>query len=106
MAYVKIVPVKQSNHLSTVINYIKNPDKTEQMLYVTGFMCSPDSVTEDFKVIFDKAIKMGNNLAHHLMVGFSPSDNIDQETAIEIAEELMRRMYPNNQYTNFCGRKI
>ena len=56
MAYVKIVPVKQSNHLSTVINYIKNPDKTEQMLYVTGFMCSPDSVTEDFKVIFD--IKM------------------------------------------------
>ena len=85
MAYVKIAPVKQSNHLSTVINYIKNPDKTEQMLYVTGFMCSPDSVTEDFKVIFDKAMKKGNNLAHHLMVGFSPSDNIDQETAIEIA---------------------
>ena len=98
MAYVKIVPIKQNTHLNTVIEYIKNPDKTEQMLYVTGFMCNVDSVPEDFKVIFDKAIKKGNNLAHHIMIGFSPDDKIDQEMAIQIAEELMRQMYPNNQY--------
>ncbi|MBQ6554859.1 MAG: relaxase/mobilization nuclease domain-containing protein, partial [Firmicutes bacterium] len=94
----KIVPIKQSTHLDSVINYIKNPDKTEQMLYVTGFMCSPDTVNDDFKPIFDKAMKKGNNLAHHIMIGFSPDDVIDQETAIEVAQELMKQMYPNNQY--------
>ncbi|MBQ9519612.1 MAG: relaxase/mobilization nuclease domain-containing protein [Firmicutes bacterium] len=92
----KIVPIKQSTHLESVINYIENPDKTEQMLYVTGYMCDTDATVSDFKVIFDKAMKKGNNLAHHLMIGFSPSDKIDQETALQIAEEVMRRMYPNN----------
>ncbi len=94
----KIVPIKQSTHLESVINYIENPDKTEQMLYVTGYMCDTDATVNDFKVIFDKAMKKGNNLTHHLMLGFSPSDKIDQETALQIAEEVMRRMYPNNQY--------
>ena len=57
MAYVKIVPIKQNTHLKSVIEYIKNPDKTEQMLYVFGFMCSPETATDDFQVIFGKAMK-------------------------------------------------
>ncbi|MBR4173399.1 MAG: relaxase/mobilization nuclease domain-containing protein [Clostridia bacterium] len=94
----KIVPIKQNTHLKSVIEYIKNPDKTEQMLYVFGFMCSPETATDDFQVIFDKAMKKGNNYAHHLTIGFSPEDEVNSEIAAEIAQEVMKRMYPNNQY--------
>ncbi|MBQ7266169.1 MAG: relaxase/mobilization nuclease domain-containing protein [Firmicutes bacterium] len=94
----KIVPIKQNTHLDTVLNNIENPDKTEKMLYVTGYMCSPETAVEDFKVVQAKAMKKGNNLAHHIMISFSTDDPIDQESAIEAAQELMKQMYPNNQY--------
>ena len=98
LAYVKIVPIKQGTHLDAAVDYIKNPDKTEQLENVFAFMCCDDSVVEDFKEISGKAMKKGNNVAHHIIISFPPEDNVTPDIATEIGQQLMKEMYPNNQY--------
>ena len=98
MAYTKIVPIKTGTHLKQAIHYIINPDKTEEMLYVSAYMCDIDTATEDFKPIYDKAIHKGNNIAHQITVSFSPEDKITPEQALDMGQELMEKIYPNNQY--------
>ena len=48
-----------------VINYASNADKTEQMMYVTGINCNPDTAADQFletKLYWDKT---GGRLAYH-----------------------------------------
>ena len=98
MAYTKIVPIKTGTHLEQAIHYILNPDKTEEMLYVSAYMCDKDTAAEDFKAIYDKAIHKGNNVAHQITLSFSPEDNITPEQALDMGRELMEKIYPDNQY--------
>ena len=98
MAYTKITPIKTNTHLQQSIDYITNPGKTEEMLYVSSYMCDYRYAAQDFKEIWSQAIHKGNNLAHHIIQSYAPDDDITPEKAIEIAQELMRRMYPNYQY--------
>ncbi|MBQ8940781.1 MAG: relaxase/mobilization nuclease domain-containing protein [Firmicutes bacterium] len=98
MAYTKIVPIKTGTHLEQAIHYILNPDKTEEMLYVSTYMCDKDTAAEDFKTIYDKAIHKGNNVAHQITLSFSPEDKITPEQALDMGRELMEKIYPDNQY--------
>ena len=68
------------------------------MLYVTSYMCDYKYAAEDFHDIYLNAIHKGNNLAHHIIQSYAPEDNITPEKALEIAQEFMRRKYPNYQY--------
>ena len=98
MAYMKIVPIKTNTHLQQVFDYIENPDKTEESVYVSSYLCDYKTAVEDFREIHRLAMKKGNNLAHHLIQSFSTEDNITPEKALEIGEEFMRRMFPDYQY--------
>ncbi len=61
-------------------------------------MCDYRYAVEDFNDIYLNAIHKGNNLAHHIIQSYAPDDNITPEKAPEIAQEFMRRKYPNYQY--------
>ena len=98
MAYMKIVPIKTNTHLQQVFDYIENPDKTEESVYVSSYLCDSRTALEDFREIHRLAMKKGNNLAHHLIQSFSTEDNITPEKALEIGEEFMRRLFPDYQY--------
>ena len=98
MAYTKIKQIKTHTHLQQSLDYIINPDKTEEMLYVDGYMCDYKYAADDFNDIYLNAIHKGNNLAHHIIQSYAPDDNITPEKALEIAREFMRRKYPNYQY--------
>lgn len=98
MAYIRITPIRTGTHLQQSIDYIENPDKTEEMLYISSYMCDTRSTAKDFAEIRRYAQHGGNTLAHHIIQSYAPEDNVTPEMALEIAQELMRRMYPDHQY--------
>jgi hypothetical protein len=98
MAYVKIKPLKSEKHLQQALDYIQNPKKTEDKIYVSTNLCSAKFAAVQFAEIRKMAMKKGNNIAHHICQSFSPEDKVSAEKAMQIGVELMKTMYPNYQY--------
>jgi hypothetical protein len=98
MAYVKIKCIKTGTHLQQVIDYIQKPEKTDGNVLVSSFMCSTKKTAKYFEEVSKNARHSGNNIAHHICQSFSPEDNISPQQALEIGQELMKRVYPNHQY--------
>jgi len=98
MAYTKIKPIKSEAHLQSAVNYITREDKTDGKTNIYTHMCNIENAVLHFRNVREKAIKKGNNVAHHICLSFSPEDKINPEKAIEIGQELMKEIYPNNQY--------
>ena len=46
MAYLKIFPIKVTD--KKALDYITNPDKTDEKLLVSSFGCSPETADLDF----------------------------------------------------------
>ena len=69
MAYIKIFPIKVTD--KKALDYIMNPDKTEEKLLISSFACSPESADLEFAFTRDEGKKnvmdKGNNLAFHLI---------------------------------------
>ncbi len=57
-----------------VIDYASNGDKTEQMMYVTGINCTPDSAIEEFMNTKRYWGKTGGRLAYHGYQAFLEGD--------------------------------
>ena len=51
MAVTKIHGIKTT--VDKAIEYICNPDKTDQNLYISSFACSPETAALDFKYTLD-----------------------------------------------------
>ena len=51
MAVTKIHGIKTT--VDKAIEYICNPDKTDQKLYISSFACSPETAVLDFKYTLD-----------------------------------------------------
>ena len=98
MAYTKIMPIRTSSHLQKAFEYIENPDKTTEKVYVSSYLCDSRTAVEDFREIQRLARNGGNNYAQHIIQSFSTEDKITPEKALEIGEELIRRMFPEHQY--------
>ncbi len=98
MAYVKIQGIKTGTHLKQSLDYIKNPDKTYNGILISSFACSASNTAEEFEETLKRTRHSGNNIAHHICQSFSPKDNITPQQALEIGQEMMKRMYPNYQF--------
>ena len=72
MAYMKIVPIKTNTHLQQVFDYIENPDKTEESVYVSSYLCDYKTAVEDFREIHRLAIKRATILHITLSSRFRP----------------------------------
>ena len=85
MAVTKIHPIKST--LKKALDYIENPDKTEDKMLVSSFGCSYETADIEFEMLLTQAIQKGNNLAHHLIQSFAPGE-ATPEQAHEIGKQL------------------
>lgn len=85
MAITKIHRVTTT--LSTALDYIENPDKTDDQLLVTGYACTPETASLQFNQVKRNSDKKDGTLAFHLIQSFSPGE-VDFKTAHEIGIAL------------------
>ena len=85
MAVTKIKPIKST--LSKALDYIQNPDKTDEKMLVSSFGCSYETADIEFAFTLSQALDKGNNLAHHLIQSFEPGE-VDYQTAHGIGRQL------------------
>jgi len=85
MAVTKIKPIKST--LSKALDYIQNPEKTEEKMLVSSFGCSFETADIEFGFTLSQALDKGSNLAHHLIQSFEPGE-VDYQTAHEIGRQL------------------
>ena len=70
MAYTKIHAIKAT--VDKAIDYICNPDKTDEQIYVSSFACAPETAAIDFKYTLDHCRENSPNKAYHLIQAFAP----------------------------------
>ena len=85
MAYTKIHAIKAT--VDKAIDYICNPEKTDEKMYISSYACSPETAAIDFKYTLDHCRENSPNKAYHLIQAFAP-DEVDFETAHQIGQEL------------------
>ena len=90
MAYIKIFPIKAT--VDKAVDYITNPDKTEEQLLVSSFGCSPETAELEFAMTHDAARMQvqdrDSNLARHLIISFKPGEITDPNVAHEVATKI------------------
>lgn len=94
MAYTKTNPITTT--LRKAIDYILNPDKTDDELYVSSFACSPDTADIEFNYTRKQSNTRGIYLARHLIQSFAPSETTPEqahEIGLKLAEEVLGGKY-------------
>ncbi len=92
MAITKILNVQAASegnpaaHLKNALEYIQNPDKTEQCHLVGGVNCLPETAYEqmlDTKQVYGKS---GKRQGYHVIISFPPDEAVTPEQARFVAE--------------------
>ena len=95
MAITKIHPIKVN--LKKALDYIENPDKTDDKMFVSSYGCSYETADIEFQMLLDQAFKKGNNLAHHLIQAFEPGETTPEQVhgiGRQLADEVLGGKYP------------
>lgn len=96
MAITKILNIQESegrnpaSHLKNALEYIQNPDKTEECILVGGINCLPDTAfeqMEETKNIFHKTSK---RQGYHVIISFSPEEKVTAEQAMYVLEHFAK----------------
>ena len=103
MAIIKIHNIKKTPERA--IEYIENPEKTEDELLVSGYNCDAHAAAVEFaitKLIAEQVNGVtakgdNENLAHHVVQSFAPYDKVTPAQAHEIgkkfADEFLQGKY-------------
>lgn len=76
MAITKILNIKESegrnpaSHLKNALEYIQNPDKTEECVLVGGINCLPDTAFEQMEETKNIFHKTGKRQGYHVIISF------------------------------------
>ena len=95
MAITKIWPIKST--LKKALDYVENPDKTDDKLLVSSYACAYETADIEFEMLLSQAIQKGNNLAHHLVQAFEPGETTPEqahEIGRQLADEVLQGKYP------------
>lgn len=82
---------KVSERLDNTINYVVNGEKTEQMLYVSGINCLPDTAVQEMKNAKEQFFKTKGIQCFHGVQSFAEGEvtaNTAHEIGVKLAEEL------------------
>ena len=96
MAITKILNIKESkgrnpaSHLENALNYIQNPDKTEECVLVGGINCMPDTAFEQMVETKNIFYKSGNRQGYHVIISFSPEEKVTAEQAMYVLEHFAK----------------
>ena len=89
MAYTKIHAIKAT--VDKAIDYICNPEKTDEKMFVSSYACSPETAAYDFKYTLDHCRENSPNKAYHLILAFAPGE-FSFEEAHQIGKELANKV--------------
>ena len=96
MAITKILNIKESegrnpaSHLKNALEYIQNPDKTEECVLVGGINCLPDTAFEQMEETKNIFHKTGKRQGYHLIISFSPEEKVTAEQAMYVLEHFAK----------------
>ena len=94
MAITKILNIKESegrnpaSHLKNALEYIQNPDKTEECVLVGGINCLPDTAFEQMEETKNIFHKTGKRQGYHVIISFSPEEKVTAEQAMYVLEHF------------------
>lgn len=96
MAISKLSPIKST--LALAIDYILNPEKTDNGKYTFAYGCSLDSrdAAKEFLNIRDLGTGKGNVLAQHIKLSFKGNEVTPEEAiqiGVELADKLLKGKY-------------
>ena len=96
MAITKILNIKESegrnpaSHLKNALEYIQNPDKTEECVLVGGINCLPDTACEQMEETKNIFHKTGKRQGYHVIISFSPEEKVTAEQAMYVLEHFAK----------------
>lgn len=86
---------KVSDKLDNTINYVINGEKTEQMLYVSGINCLPDTAVQEMKIAKEQFFKTAGIQCFHGVQSFAKGE-VTADTAHEIGVKLAEELWGDN----------
>ena len=96
MAITKILNIMESEgrnpvtHLKNALEYIQNPDKTEECVLVGGINCLPDTAFEQMEETKNIFHKTGKRQGYHVIISFSPEEEVTAEQAMYVLEHFAK----------------
>ena len=102
MAITKILNIMESEgrnpvtHLKNALEYIQNPDKTEECILVGGINCLPDTAFEQMEETKNIFHKTGKRQGYHVIISFSPEEKVTAEQAMYVLEHFAKDVLGND----------
>ena len=96
MAITKILNIMESegrnpaSHLKNALEYIQNPDKTEECVLVGGINCLPDTAFEQMEETKNIFHKTGKRQGYHVIISFSLEEKVTAEQAMYVLEHFAK----------------
>ena len=72
------------------MEYIQNPDKTEECILVGGINCLPDTAFEQMEETKNIFHKTGKRQGYHVIISFSPEEKVTAEQAMYVFEHFAK----------------
>ena len=98
MAITKILNIMESegrnpaSHLKNALEYIQNPDKTEECVLVGGINCLADTAFEQMEETKNIFHKTGKRQGYHVIISFSPEEKVTSEQAMYVLEHFAKNL--------------
>ena len=98
MAITKILNIQESDgrnpasHLKNALEYIQNPDKTEECVLVGSINCLPDTAFEQMEETKNIFHKTGKRQGYHVIISFSPEEKVTAEQAMYVLEHFAKEV--------------
>ena len=96
MAITKILNIQESegrnsaSHLKNALEYIQNPDKTEECVLVGSINCLPDTAFEQMEETKNIFHKTGKRQGYHMIISFSLEEKVTAEQAMYVLEHFAK----------------
>lgn len=98
MAITKILNIMESegrnlaSHLKNALEYIQNPDKTEECVLMGSINCLPDTAFEQMEETKNIFHKNSKRQGYHVIISFSPEEKVTAEQAMYVLEHFAKDM--------------
>ena len=103
MAIAKIIKVKVNPNAA--IDYVRNPDKTNERLLVSYDGCTESNIELCFKIALTNKIqnrKSEDVLAYHFIQSFAPTDEVTPKKAHELGMKFTEKTF-GGKYSFICA---
>ena len=79
-----------ASHLKNALEYIQNPDKTEECVLMGSINCLPDTAFEQMEETKNIFHKNSKRQGYHVIISFSPEEKVTAEQAMYVLEHFAK----------------